>query len=535
MRVLLVNPQMPESFWSLRQSCILSGRKTLLPPLGLLTVAALLPPEWELRLADLNTRALTSEDWQWTDLVMATGMIIQQQGVLNLIREAKERRKIVVAGGPYVTGFPQEALEAGTDFLVQGEGETTIPRLLAALREKKPGEVITEDGKPEMTISPVPRFDLLNFDDYLTMGIQTSRGCPFDCEFCDIVSLYGRKPRYKNPHQVIAELETLYRLGWRRDVFISDDNFIGNQDHARSILNYLIPWMQDHGEPFGFWTQTSVNLGQNREMIDLMTAANFSHVFVGAETPEPEILQSVGKHQNLRNPLSQSLATINANGLSMIVSFIIGFDGEKSGAMDRIVEFVEKLGTPIVMINILQPLPNTKLWKRLEDEGRLLQGKTSGDSYGFILNFIPSRPQAEILEEYVRGIDRLYEPSRYLARAYQYFLNMRPTRRALAKQAGENGAAAPKNSKTPPARKSAGSELALLLRMIWEQGIRPNYRGQFWRQLWGIYRHNPSRLKGYLLTCFMGLDLFALRLEILERWGSAKSPAGCDRKPISAN
>ena len=275
MRVLLIDPEFPQSFWSLVENKKLVGRKALTPPLGLLTVAALLPQEWEFRLADLNTGPLTASSWQWADLVMITGMIIQREGILRLVREAKERGKTVIVGGPCASSLPQEVLDAGADFLVRGEGETTIPRLLAALREGQPGGVIEEDGKPNMAISPVPRFDLVTLDDYAIIGIQTSRGCPFDCEFCDIVSLYGRTPRGKDPGQVIAELETLYRLGWRGLVFFSDDNFIGNQDHARAILNRLIPWVQARGEPFGFWTQASVNLGQDREMIDLLTAANF--------------------------------------------------------------------------------------------------------------------------------------------------------------------------------------------------------------------------------------------------------------------
>lgn len=329
-------------------------------------------------------------------------------------------------------------LEAGADFLVRGEGETTIPLLLATLREWQTGGVIEEDSKPHLTISPVPRFDLITLDDYIAIGIQTSRGCPFDCEFCDIVSLFGRTPRYKDPGQVIAELETLHHLGWRGVVFISDDNFIGNKDHARAILNRLIPWMQDRGEPFGFWTQASVNLGQDREMIDLLTAANFGYIFLGVETPESDILRAAGKYQNLRNPLRDSLAAINANGLNMIASFIIGFDGEQSGAVDRIAEFVEELAIPILMINILQPLPNTRLWQRLEKEDRLLHDKTSGDFYGMKFNYLPTRPREEILGEFVRGLDRLYEPSRYLARVYRFLLTMRPTRQALARQAGEN-------------------------------------------------------------------------------------------------
>ena len=518
MRVLLINPKFPPSFWTLGEACKMDDRKTLLPPLGLLTVAALLPSSWELRLADLNTRALTPLDWQWADLVMITGMIIQREGILGLIREARQRGKTTVVGGPYATSLSREVAEAGADFLVRGEGETTIPRWLVALQEGKPGGVIEEDHKPEMTVSPVPRFDLLRLEDYLAMGIQTSRGCPFDCEFCDIVSLYGRKPRYKAPDQVIAELEALHRLGWRREVFISDDNFIGHRGHARAILNRLIPWMQDHGEPFSFWTQTSVDLGQDREIIDLLTAANFAYVFLGVETPETDLLRSAGKYQNLRNPLGQSLATINANGLNMIASFIIGFDGEPRGAVDHICRFVEELALPIVMVNILQPLPRTRLWERLQREGRLLHNQTSGDFYSMQFNYMPTRPPAEISAEFVRGIDRLYEPSRYLARVYRYYLSMRPTRRALGLQPGKAEPVRPRPPRARPSNRTKSKELSNLMRLIWHQGIVPPYRWQFWRQLLGIYRQNPSRLISYLKACAMGENLFALRREVLQSW-----------------
>jgi radical SAM superfamily enzyme YgiQ (UPF0313 family) len=518
MRVLAIDPEFPHSFWSMRETLKWMGRKAMVPPLGLLTVAALLPQEWEFRVADLNTGPLTEASWQWADLVMITGMIIQREGILHLVREGKARGKTVIVGGPFATSLPQEVLAAGADFLVRGEGETTIPQLLAALRDGQPGGVIEEDGKPQMTISPVPRFDLINFDDYATMGVQTSRGCPFDCEFCDIVNLFGRAPRYKDPGQVIAELETLYRLGWRGLVFFSDDNFIGNKDQARALLNRLIPWMQERGEPFGFWTQASVNLGQDREMIDLMTAANFGYVFLGVETPDPDILRAAGKYQNVRNPLKDSLAAINVNGLNVAASFIIGFDGERRGAVDRIVEFVEDLAIPFLLINILQPPPNTRLWKRLEAEGRLLPHKTSGDFFALEFNYLPSRPQQEILEEFVRGIDRLYEPSRYLARVYRYFLNMRPTRRALARQAGKNLPGSPQTPKRPASSQSYRQGFVPLLLLIWRQGIRPRYRGQFWRQLWGIYRQNPSRLEIYVICCAFGEDLFALRRDILKQW-----------------
>jgi radical SAM superfamily enzyme YgiQ (UPF0313 family) len=523
MKVLAIDPEFPRSFWSLRESAKLMGNKALMPPLGLLTLAALLPQEWEFRLADLNVGPLTEASWQWADLVMITGMLIQREGILRLVREAKARGKTVIVGGPFASSLPQEVLAAGTDFVVRGEGETTIPHLLAALREGQPGGMIEEDGKPPMTISPVPRFDLINFDDYALMAVQTCRGCPFDCEFCDIVSLYGRTPRGKDPGQVIAELETLYRLGWRGLVFISDDNFIGNKDHARAILNRLIPWIQDRGEPFGFWTQASVNLGQDRELIDLLTAANFGYVFLGVETPEPDILRAAGKYQNVRNSLKDSLAAINANGLNMIASFIIGFDGERRGAVDHIEEFVEELAIPVIVLNIMQPLPNTRLWKRLEKEDRLLQGTTSGDFYGLGFNYLPTRPQEEILGEFVRGIDRLYEPSRFLARVYRFFLRMRPTRRTLARQAGKNLPGSPQTSRRPASAQSPLQALVPLLRLLWRQGIRPTYRWQFWKQLWAIYRQNPSRLEIYLMCCSLGEDLFAFRRDILKKWHAGRA------------
>jgi radical SAM superfamily enzyme YgiQ (UPF0313 family) len=417
-------------------------------------------------------------------------------------------------------------LDAGADFVVRGEAENLIPSLLAALEQGNPGVLIEAAQRPEMTNSPVPRFDLIRFDDYVTMAIQTSRGCPFDCEFCDIVSLFGRNPRYKAPDQIIAELEELYRLGWRRIVFFSDDNFIGNKDHARAILNRLIPWMKDHGEPFGFWTQASVNLGQDRDLIDLMTAANFAYVFLGVETPEPDILKAAGKVQNLRSPLGETLATINANGLNLIASFIIGFDGEQSGTADRIQRFVEEYAIPAVMMNVLEPLPHTKLWDRLEKEGRLLHNQTRVDAYCTGLNYIPTRPQEEILAEFVQTVDRLYEPTAYLSRVYRSFIKMRPTRRALAAKGQPKMSHKARSAKTPTKKSliRGGGELLALAKLIWRQGIQPAYRLQFWRQVLGIYRQNPSRLRSYILACAMGENLFALRKNILQKW-SCQAPA----------
>ena len=321
--------------------------------------------------------------------------------------------------------------------------------------------------------------------------------------------MYGKAPRYKEASQVIAELERLYCLGGHGDVFVCDDNFIGSRKHARSILEKLIPWNKSHGEPFSFWTQASANLGQDLELIDLMTKANFNTVFVGIESPDEEVLEGAGKHQNVRNPLAESMHNINANGLSIVGSFIIGLDGEKAGAGDRIADFVEETGIPVVMLNTLQPLPGTRLWHRLKQENRLLDERGRGVATGGELGFIPTRPEAEIMGEYRHLADRLYEPSAFLRRAYKSFLTMRPTRKALGTETEaerSQGVLAKKMANKETARHLKG-----LLLLVWRYGIAGSTRIQFWKQLVGIWRLNPSRLFQYLVTIANGQDLSRLR------------------------
>ncbi len=522
MRVLLIHPESPETFWTFRASYEYLDCKTLMPPLGLLTVAALLPKDWELRLCDLASRPMIEDDWNWADMVMISGMIIQRESVLNFIREAKERGKPIVAGGPYPTSLPDEVLAAGCDLLVKGEGENTIPLLVNALAKGQARGIIEANGKPELTASPIPRFDLLKLEDYLAIGIQTSRGCPFNCEFCDIVNLYGRKPRFKNPAQVISELDFLYRLGWRREVFISDDNFIGNKDHAKALLTKLIPWMKNHGEPFCFWTQVSVNLGQDIEMIDLMTEANFGTVFVGVESPDEEILTLNSKFQNVQNPLVESINNIKRNGLTVLGSFVIGFDGEKSGAGDRISAFIEETAIPLAMLNTLQVLPNTRLWERLEKEGRILNELTTGQSTAGKLNYIPSRPEKEIMSEFASAWAFLYEPSRFLARTHRFFLSMRPTREALGQPSEYTVISQPsgRNWRIKPKLK----DLINLLKLCWRHGIRPPYRFQYWKQLISLYKQNPSRLVQYLNVCGLGDNMIGLSETIRTRSAQPEKP-----------
>ncbi len=508
MKVLLISPKTPHSFWTFDQTLDMVGRKALLPPLGLITVAALLPLDWELRFVDRTFQPLGNDQWDWADMVMVSGMFAQKEDVLGLIRESKKRGLPVVAGGPYVTSVPDEAVQAGADFVLRGEAETMLAGWLKALAAGATGGIFEESEKPDMATVPIPRYDLLDLKAYNCMSVQTSRGCPFNCEFCDIINLYGRVPRYKGPEQVIAELEALYRLGWNGGVFICDDNFIGNKKHARAILAQLTPWLESRGKPFGFWTQASVNLGQDLELIDLMTEANFGYIFIGIESPDECVLTGARKHQNVNNPLAESLHAINANGLSIMGSFILGFDGETRGAGERISAFIEKARIPLVMLNCLEAAPNTALWDRLQQENRLLKDRTEGTGGSGTLNFIPSRPETEIIAEYLDALEVLYDPSNLMKRAYNYYLAMRPTRRALARRRGEKVPARVLADNRPANKVIRDQRIRPALLVMWRQGVVSPHRVQFWKQLLGIYRKNPSRISTYLMTLAMGENLF---------------------------
>ncbi len=511
MKLLLVNPELPLSLMSFSHSCDNIGAESFTPPLGLITVAALLPENWEVRLVDLNCTALSEEDWQWADTVLLSGMLLQGPGLLSLVREAKERGKFVACGGPYVSSVPDPALEAGADLLVRGEAETVRDEIIEAIASRRSGVVI-ESPKPDIASSPTPRFDLLNLSNYMTMAIQTSRGCPFECEFCDVVHLYGRKMRYKTPEQISGELQALYDLGWSGLIFVSDDNFIGSRTNVRNILQEMVTWSKSHGEPFGFATQASLNLAKDPELIDLMTEANFSYVLIGVESPDKSVLENNRKMQNIENPLVESLRTINAKGLTVIASFVIGFDGEERGINERICELLDEAGTGLAFINLLQAMPNTRLWNRLESEGRLLPQVTSGETLASRMNFVPSRPMAEIMGEWADTWKRLYEPDRCFSRIVKGFLAMRPTRAAM----GVKSDAPPCTSRFTFQEKLSKvfKDLKIFSRLIRLLGLRHPTAPHFWKNALIIRKKNPSRLVQYFMSCSFASNLFLLRDEI---------------------
>ncbi len=483
MRVLMIYPLFPKSLWSFEKVLELVDRKVLLPPLGLVTVAAILPQTWEYKLVDRNVRNITEAEWAWADIVIMSAMIVQKQDLITQIKEAKKRGKLVAVGGPFPTSVPEDSLEAGADFMILDEGEITLPLFVEAITRGDQSGVFRSDGvKPDVTTTPVPRFDLLELDQYDSMSIQFSRGCPFQCEFCDIIVLYGRKPRTKAPEQLLAELDCLYNLGWRRSIFMVDDNFIGNKRNVKLLLREMKEWQREHQYPFSITTEASVDLADDQELMDLMRECNFTAVFLGVETPDEESLAMTKKFQNTRSSLGEAMDRITRSGLRIMAGFIIGFDGEKTGAGNRIVEFVEQNAIPTTTFGMLQALPHTALWFRLEKEGRLL-AKNANLNQTTLMNFQPTRPITEIAQEYVEAFCAVYDPEKYLDRTYRHFLIL----------------GAPKIN--APSTFPSLVELKALAIVIWRQGFLRSTRWKFWHHLFSIIKNNPSQWDHYLTVC----------------------------------
>ena len=484
LRALLIYPEFPKTYWSFDQALKLLGSKVLLPPLGLITVAALLPQEWELKLVDCNIRAVEPEEWEWADLVMASAMLVQKRNLKHQIELAKQHQCPVAVGGPFASSTPDAPELANADYLILDEGEITIPFFLAALSTNQAKGRFSADGEtPDISKSPVPRFDLLERNAYSMMAIQFSRGCPFQCEFCDIIVLYGRKPRTKAPEQVLVELQALLDLGWRREIFLVDDNFIGNKRNVKALLPKLQQWQEEHGHPFSFTTEASVDLADDDELMEAMASSGFKRVFLGIETPDQDSLLLTKKNQNTRSPLNEAVDRITARGLQVMAGFIIGFDGEQPGAGKRISTFVNQTGIPLAMIGVLQALPNTALWHRLQKEQRLTQHADQFDEgvITHLLNFKPSRPIHQLAAEFIEAFADLYDPVPYLERVYRYCCKLAVARRTQLRRWNQNS-----------------SLIHGVLILCWRQGIVRETRLLFWIRLAQISLNHGQILDEYL-------------------------------------
>ena len=418
------------SFWNYQEVCYMAGAKYPAAPLGLLTVAALFPQHWILRLIDENVEPLLDDHLKWADIICTGGMLPQQKSMLNFIRRAHDFDRIVVVGGPDPTSQPDVYSEA--DFLVLGEGEITIPMFLNDLQKGvKRGRYFSEE-KANMLKAVVPRYDLINFRNYLMIGVQFTRGCPFNCEFCDIIELYGRIPRYKSNEQVIKELQSLYDFGYRGHIDIVDDNFIANKKRVKDLLRELKTWTQNHGFPFYFSTEASINLTEDDELLQLMKDVDFRYVFLGIETPENNTLRLIKKNHNVNKPIEDAVRKLLSCGIVSNGGYIIGFDSESRQIANNMIDSIQKSGICMAMISLLYALPNTQLTRRLASEGRLFQqasrsiGEDDIDQTTSGLNFKTLIPRTEILKNFIRVINAVYEPSNYYRRIIFTCLNLRP-------------------------------------------------------------------------------------------------------------
>ena len=418
MKVLLIYPEFPDTFWSFKHALKFIHKKSSTEPLGLLTVAAMLPTEWEKRLVDLNVQPLTNKDLAWADYAFISAMVVQSESTKHVITRCKDAGLTIVAGGPLFT--MEQAEFEDVNHFVLNEAEITLPPFLHDLEQGTAQRIYTSTAFPDIQKTPVPLWELVNLKHYASISIQYSRGCPFDCEFCNITSLFGHRPRVKTPAQMIQELDKLYAHGWRKGVFFVDDNFIGNKKNLKEeLLPALIEWQKGKsGMPFS--TEVSINIADDKELMDLMFAAGFDTVFIGIETPETDGLAECNKKQNLHRDLVADVKRIQRAGLQVQAGFIVGFDSDTTSTFQRQIDFIQKSGIAMAMVGILQAPIGTRLHKRMKDEGRIV-GSFSGDNVGAATNIIPGAGTNMSTEELQAGYKNvmkfIYSPKNYYARA----------------------------------------------------------------------------------------------------------------------
>lgn len=413
-KVLLVYPKFPITYWSFKYSLHFIGKKSVFPPLGLLTVAAMLPQDWMIEIIDMNVTKLDPEIIKNYDMVFISAMLVQKDSFNYVTSLCKEFNVPVVAGGPYPTSLWRNI--SNVDHFVLNEAEVTLPQFLHDLKCGIPHHVYTSSEKPSLDKTPIPRFDIINLKPYSSVPLQFSRGCPFNCEFCDIISLFGRVPRTKSPQQFLAEVDAVYNAGFRESIFIVDDNFIGNKAKVKELLKAIINWQIDHSYPFSFQTEASVNLAHDQELMELMYNAGFDMVFVGIETPVVASLEAVGKQQNVKENLLENVATIQKHGMEVSAGFIVGFDDDPLDVFDLQIDFIQNSGIPMAMVGILDALPQTKLYDRLKQENRLIAESNGNNTHKLAPNFIPKMPVKKLIDGYIKILSTIYSPMQYFGR-----------------------------------------------------------------------------------------------------------------------
>ncbi len=467
MNILLINPEGPVTFWSFKNALKFTSHKAVLPPLGLLTVAAMLPAEWKQKLVDMATTRLSDRHIRWADYVLISAMYIQKPSVHKIVQRCKELKRPIVAGGPLFTAVPEEFDDI--DHLILNEAEITLPAFLRDLSNGRPKHIYQSERWADLTKTPIPRWTNVSMRRYATMSIQYSRGCPFDCDFCNVTALFGRRIRTKTADQVLAELDRLYEAGWRGQVFFVDDNFIGHAARLkREVLPRIIDWMRKHKHPFTFNTQASINLADDEELMTLMARAGFDCVFVGIESPSEESLAECNKRQNCGRDLVACVKKIQHFGMQVQAGFIVGFDSDSESIFDNLIHFIEQSGIVTAMVGLLNAPMGTDLYRRLRSEDRLLP-HVSGDNTDFSMNFVPQMKYDDLLAGYRRIVTTIYTPSQFYDRVRTFLDEYRPL--------------------TNVRRRIRHSEIKALVRSLWRLGIIDSGRRHYWKLIFGTFRH----------------------------------------------
>ncbi len=473
MKILLIYPQYPDTFWSFKYALKFVSKKATLPPLGLMTVAAMLPRDWERKLVDLNVSSLTDAQLEWADIAFISAMTIQEKSTREVIDRCREKGVKIAAGGPLFTTQSND-FEPLVDHLVLKEAEGSFPPFLADLENGCARGVYTCEDWPDIRQSPCPEWPLVNFKKYDSIGIQYSRGCPFNCDFCDILILNGQIPRVKSKEQILCELDAIYQLGWRDGVFFVDDNFIGNRAVLKKeLLPALIDWMKQRKHPFHFFTETSINLADDEELMQLMVQAGFNKVFVGIETPHEESLVECNKFHNQNRDLMTSVKKMQNHGFEVQGGFIIGFDNDPPSIFEKQIRFIQQSGIATAMVGLLTAFQGTPLYTRMEKENRLIHD-SSGDNTDFSLNFIPIMNRETLINGYREVLKTIYAPKEYCKRVITFLKEYKPF----------------------PLRKKITIQpvyLRAFLRSIWHLGIKNKGRWYYWKLIsWTILRRPRS-------------------------------------------
>ena len=482
MKVLLVYPEFPDTYWSFKHALKFEGRGAAFPPLGLMTVSSMLPKDWQRRLVDMNVASLWPEDVEWADIVFVSAMIVQQESLEKVVDLCRSMGKKVVVGGPYVSTSSERLPDA--DHIFIGEAETTLPEFISDLELGIARKIYKADERPSLLGTPLPDFSIIDMSSYSAMNVQYSRGCPFQCEFCDIIEIYGRVPRTKSNEQMLAELDALKAAGWRGLVFIVDDNFIGNKKNVRLFMPDLVKWSKDNEFPFSFITEASVNLAEDDHLLELMEDAGFRRVFLGIETPVEESLKEAQKGQNTRRDLLESVHKIQSYGMEVMAGFIVGFDNEPEDIFDLQMAFIRESGIPLAMVGLLTALPDTQLWRRLEKEGRLLDVST-GNNTDCTINFVPTMNVDRLIEGYKSVLRNIYSPQEYYRRALDCLSRFHKDR-------------------IEPRKSDFIKDIKAFYKIIMTLGVRDSSRASFWSYVYQLIRFHPKDFTHGLTLAAMG-------------------------------